>query len=66
MRNMAWCLSNFVKGQEEPELAHVAQGIPALVRALERTDQDEVINDIVWGLSYFTQSADPQKLTCFI
>ena len=66
MRNLAWCLSNFMKGDEPPHFPHVVPGIPALVRALQRTDVDEVINDIVWGLSHFTASAEVDKMRCVI
>ena len=34
LRNVSWCLSNFMKGKEPPKLAAVAPGLPALVRAL--------------------------------
>ena len=54
LRNVAWCLSNFMKGKVAPHHDLVAPAVPALIRALQRTEQDVVINDIVWGLSFFT------------
>jgi hypothetical protein len=55
-----------MKGKIPPQLAQVAPGLPALVRALQRTDMDVVINDIIWGLSFFTQTAQEDSLVCLV
>ena len=44
----------------------MAPCIPALARALLRTENDVVINDILWGLSYFTQSGSYERLQCVV
>ena len=62
MRNIAWCLSNFMKGDDLPDIELILPGVPSLVRALHRSTREETINDIMWGLSYFTQTADDRAL----
>ena len=54
MRNLAWCLANMLKGERQAQIELIAPSIPALARALIRTENDNVVNDIVWGFSYFT------------
>ena len=66
IRNLSWCLSNFMKGKRRAPFEQIAPGVPALVRALQRTEQADVINDIIWGLSFFTQEADEPSLRCLI
>ena len=66
VRNVAWCLSNFMKGDPLPALESVAPAVPSLIRALLRTSRDDVINDIIWGLSYFTQTAQLEALQCLL
>jgi len=66
LRNISWCLSNFMKGLKPPHFPHVALGVPALIRAIQRTDMDVVINDIIWGISFFTQTAEEENLRCLV
>ena len=66
LRNIAWCLANFMKGDQPPNLQLVAPAVPSLVRALLRSTRSDVLNDIVWGLSFFTQQADPQAIQIFV
>jgi len=42
----------------------IAPAIPSLLWALQRTESDEVIKDIAWGLSFFTQRAADETLQC--
>ena len=55
LRDIAWCLSNFMKGEISPPFELIAPAVPALIRAMQRTDIDAAVVDIVWGLYYFTQ-----------
>lgn len=57
-RNIAWCLSNFMKGDDHPpDLQIVAPAVPSLVRTLIRSSRKEILSDIIWAFSYFTQEA---------
>ena len=57
-RNIAWCLSNFMKGDDHPpDLQIVAPAVPSLVRTLIRSTRKEILSDIIWAFSYFTQEA---------
>lgn len=54
LRNVAWCLSNFMKGDSLPPIELNLPAIPSLVRALQRSTRNDIINDIIWGLSFGT------------
>lgn len=66
MRNISWCLSNFMKGDELPKYELVAPAIPALVRALQRTELEEVITDVTWGFSFITRESNTEALMCIV
>ena len=55
-----------MKGNVPPAFELVAPGVPALVRALIRTQNEQAINDITWGLSFFTQNGTVESLQCLI
>ena len=64
LRNATWTLSNLCKGDPPAQLDFLAAGIPALAKALIESEDRTVVNDICWGLSYFTQSGEEEKLAC--
>ena len=66
MRNISWCLANFMKGDELPQYELVAPGIPALIRALQRTELEEVIVDVTWGFSFITRESNQAALNCMV
>ena len=66
MRNISWCLANFMKGDELPQYELVAPAIPALVRALQRTELEEVIIDVTWGFSFITRDSNMEALKCMV
>ena len=66
LRNVAWCLSNFMKGKVAPPLDLILPAVPALIRALQRTEQDVVILDVIWGLSFLTADSNPASLNTII
>ena len=66
LRDIAWCLSNFKKGEISQPFELIARAVPALVRAMQRTDIDAAGVDIVWGLYYFTQQASSESLICLV
>ena len=62
LRNTAWCLANLMKGDSPAEFQIIAPVVPSLVRAMIRTGSNEVLKDVAWGLSYFTQDANNLSL----
>ena len=58
MRNISWCLANFLKGDRLPRYELVAPSISALARALMRTQLEEVITDVIWGFSFITRESN--------
>ena len=66
MKNVSWCLANMLKGERQAPIELIAPSIPALARAIMRTENDSVVNDIVWGFSYFTQNGSNDRLACIV
>ena len=55
-----------MKGQSLPVLEHIAPAVPALIRVMQKTERDIVINDISWGFSFLTQAATDDVLRLVI
>ena len=53
-RNASWTLSNFLKGQPSSDFQYVRFCIPALTKVLIENNSEEILNDIVWGFSHYT------------
>lgn len=54
MRNASWTLSNFCRGKPPPEFEQIVPAIPVLARVLAVTDQEDILTDICWALSYIS------------
>ena len=54
IRNASWTLSNFLKGQPSSDFQYVRFCIPALTKVLIENNSEEILNDIVWGFSHYT------------
>ena len=57
LRNAVWALSNLMRGKPQPALQFVSQAIPTLAKLLMIQD-DEVLMDTCWALSYVTDGGD--------
>ena len=53
-RNASWTLSNFLKGQPSSDFQYVRFCIPALTKVLIENNSDEILCDILWGFSHYT------------
>ena len=54
VRNASWTLSNFCRGRPGPKFEHVKRAIPSLAKVLIENDQEEILTDICWALSYIS------------
>ena len=66
MRNISWCLANFMKGERPPPEQILAPCVPSLIRALQRTQNNVVITDIMWGLSFFTKNGSVESVQSIV
>jgi len=57
LRNAVWALSNLMRGKPQPSVGHVSQAVPTLAKLLAIQD-DEVLMDTCWALSYVTDGGD--------
>ena len=53
-RNASWALSNLCRGRPAANSFMIARAIPSLCKILLQSNSPEVITDICWALSYFT------------
>ncbi len=68
-RNASWTLSNFCRGRPAPDIEKVKRCLPTLARVLMENDQEDIIGDICWAMSYFSdngKTAIPLILACGI
>ena len=54
MRNASWALSNLCRGRPQPKYEKVRVAIPTLIKVLVENDDDLIVNDICWALSYLS------------
>ena len=62
VRNASWTLSNFCKGRPSADLTLVRPCLPVLSKILVENSSEEILTDIVWGFSYYTDAGDDQLL----
>uniref|UniRef100_A0A7S4QYI7 Importin subunit alpha n=1 Tax=Ditylum brightwellii TaxID=49249 RepID=A0A7S4QYI7_9STRA len=55
--NAVWTLSNFCRGQPQPDLSVVGQAIPHLAAILQGENRDAMM-DACWALSYLSDGSD--------
>lgn len=57
LRNVTWCLSNLCRGKPQPRLESIQQAFPVLCALLQSND-DDVVTDACWALSYVSDGED--------
>lgn len=57
MRNATWALSNLCRGKPQPDFQVVSPALPAFAHLLFSED-DEVITDACWALSYLSDGTN--------
>ena len=60
-RNAIWTLSNLCKGKPPAEFSRVQRAIPTFAKVVKATDQAEILNDIIWTLSYITDEGGDER-----
>lgn len=61
MRNVAWLLSNLCRGKPKPPLEAIGPALPLLAHLIRFHDDDEVVKDACWALSYVSDRDDPRN-----
>jgi len=60
LRNATWTLSNFCRGKPQPAFDRVSIALPFLANLIYSQD-DEVLTDACWALSYLSDDNGPQN-----
>jgi importin subunit alpha-6/7 len=54
LRNASWALSNLCRGKPAPDYNLVKGAIPTFIKVLVENDQEDIITDVCWALSYLS------------
>ncbi|KAL9648238.1 hypothetical protein ABK040_009242 [Willaertia magna] len=54
LRNATWTLSNLFRGKPIPYTSLVNEALPTLTQLLLSSDDEEVISDVAWSFSYYS------------
>ncbi|GJN06160.1 hypothetical protein PR202_ga23861 [Eleusine coracana subsp. coracana] len=65
LRNATWTLSNFCRGKPQPSFDQTKPALPALARLIHSND-DEVLTDACWALSYLSDGTNDKIQACII
>ena len=66
MKVTAWCLAKFLLGDPPAPVKTTRTIVPVLAQTLLRTQTEEIIQDIMAGLSRFASDSDDQVLCCLL
>lgn len=66
VRNAIWTLANLCKGKPTPDFDKVSRAIPTFAKVIAETDTHEILNDIVWTLSYITDEGGDERIFVFL
>ena len=56
-RNASWALSNLCRGRPSPQYQKVRRAIPSLTKVVIECNNDEIITDCCWALSYLSDGS---------
>eukprot|EP00457_Paulinella_chromatophora_P001805 gb/GEZN01001807.1/.p1 GENE.gb/GEZN01001807.1/~~gb/GEZN01001807.1/.p1 ORF type:complete len:532 (-),score=75.38 gb/GEZN01001807.1/:1035-2630(-) len=68
LRNATWTLSNFCRGKPQPDFDQVKIALPKLSYLIWRVQDEEVLTDACWALSYLSDDTgeDNKKIQAVI
>uniref|UniRef100_A0A6S9SZD4 Importin subunit alpha n=1 Tax=Chrysotila carterae TaxID=13221 RepID=A0A6S9SZD4_CHRCT len=58
LRNAVWTISNLCRGKQPPRWELIAPALPVLVHWICTVEDEEVITDACWALSYISEPAE--------
>lgn len=58
IRNASWALSNFCRGRPPPDFKKVRRAITSLAKVLVENDNDDILIDVCWAMSYLSDGGD--------
>ena len=58
IRNASWALSNFCRGRPPPDFSMVKRAIPSLAKVLVENDNEDILVDVCWAMSYLSDGGD--------
>jgi len=62
VRNAVWTISNLCRGKRPPRWELVAPALPMLIHWIRSCDDEEVITDCCWALSYISDPSERVQL----
>ena len=66
MRNAVWTVANLCKGKPTPDFEKVQRAISTFAKVINETNLQEILNDIVWTLSYITDEGGDERILVFL
>lgn len=58
VRNASWTLSNLCRGRPSPDFYKVARAIPSLAKVLIENDNEDILIDVCWAISYLSDGGE--------
>ncbi len=65
VRNASWALSNFCRGRPAPDFQKIRRGIPSLAKVLIENDNEDILIDVCWAMSYLSDGGD-ERITVIL
>lgn len=61
-RNLAWCITNLLRGKPIPSLEDIYYLLPIYWKGLKIHSKKEIVADLLWGISYMSDSGEKVAL----